>query len=85
MLSRQEGGSPLGAQEVQGSLNVLAGGRVVAEDLVLAHSVLPTRRAARHVRPHVQVEVVAAQVEGEIELLLVAEGEALIPEQLYKL
>ena len=69
MLSRQEGGgSPLGAQEVQGSLSALAGGRVVAEDLVLAHPVLPTR-----------------QVEGEVELLLVAGGEALIPEQLYKL
>ena len=72
------GGSPLGAQEVQGSLSALAGGRVVAEDLVLAHPVLPTRQVARHVRPHVQVEVVAAQVEGEVELLL-------IPEQLYKL
>ena len=69
MLGRQEGGgSPLGAQEVQGSLSALAGGRVVAEDLVLAHPVLPTR-----------------QVEGEVELLLVAGGEALIPEQLYKL
>ena len=62
------GGSPLGAQEVQGSLSALAGGRVVAEYLVLAHPVLPTR-----------------QVEGEVELLLVAGGKALIPEQLYKL
>ena len=72
------GESPLGAQVVQGSLSALAGGRVVAEDLVLAYPVLPARQVARHVLPHVQVEEVAAQVEGEVELLLILE-------QLYKL
>ena len=35
------GGSPLRAQEVQGSLGALADGRVVAEALVLLHPVLP--------------------------------------------
>ena len=49
------------------------------------HPVLPAHQIARHIRPHVQVEVVAAQAEGKIELLLVAEGEAPVPEQLYEL
>ena len=35
------GGSPLRAQEVQGSLGALADGRVAAEALVLLHPVLP--------------------------------------------
>ena len=79
------GRSPLRAKEVQGAFRTLAGGRVVAEALVLTHPVLPARQVARHVRPHVQVDVVDAQVEGEIELLLVAEGKARVPEQLHEL
>ena len=48
-------------------------------------SLLPAATVAGHVRPHVQVDVAATQVVGEGELLLVAEDEALVPEQLYKL
>jgi hypothetical protein len=43
------GGSPLGAQEVQGSLGALADGRVGAEALVFLHPVLSAPQIARHV------------------------------------
>ena len=86
MLSRQEGGgSPLGAQEVHGSLGTLADGRVSAQTLVFLHPHLSACEVARHVRPHVEVHVVALQVVGEIELVLVAKNEALLPEQLHEL
>ena len=79
------GRSPLGTQEVEGPLGTLADGRVGGEALILLHPVFPAPKVAGHIRPHIQVEVAAAQVVGEIKLLLVTEGEAFLPEQLYKL
>ena len=43
--------------------------------------VLPVGLAPRHVSPHVDVEDVAAREVGHVELLLVAKGIALVPEE----
>ena len=48
---------------------------------VLPLPVLPVRLAPRHVSPHVEVEDVAAREVGHVELLLVAKGKALVPEE----
>ena len=86
MFNRQEGGgSPLRAQEVEGSLGTHARGRVGGEALVFLHPILPGGAVAGHVRAHVQVHVAATQVVSQGELVLVAEHVAFPPEQLHKL
>ena len=60
-FNRQEGGgSPLRAQEVEGSLGAVALGRVGGVALVFLHPVLPGGAVAGHVGAHVQVHMVAA-------------------------
>ena len=51
---------------------------------VLCHQELPMCLAARHVRPHGDVEDVTACSVGQVELLLVAQGVSLVPEKVQK-
>ena len=51
---------------------------------VLCHQELPMCLAARHVRPYGDVEDVAVCSIGQVELLLVAQGEVLVPEKVRK-
>ena len=76
--------SPLRAQEVQGVLGTLAGSgsRVGAE--ILLHPELPVGLTAWHVRPHVEGEDVPSSNVGQVELLLVAQGIAFLPQEVQK-
>ena len=78
-------GTPFGAQEVQRTLGTPADGRVGALALVFLHPHFSAHQVARQIRPHIQVHVAAAQIVGEIELVLVGKNEALLPEQLDEL
>ena len=74
-------GAPFTPEEVEVALRALAVevSSVGAEILLLP--VFPAGLAARHVRPHVDGEVVGAGEEGSVEPVLEAEGEALVPEE----
>ena len=79
------GGSPLTPKEVQGSLCTLAASLASVSAQVLTQPVLPVGLAPRHVSPHVDVEDIAAGDVGHVELLLVAKGIALDPEEVQEL
>ena len=82
MLRKQVGGgSPLALKEVQGSLSTLAVSLACVCAQVHALPVLPVSLAPGHISPHVKVEDVAAGEVGHVELLLVAQGVSLVPEE----
>ena len=74
-------GTPLTPEEVEVAHRAVAAevSSVVGE--ILIHPVLPPVVAVRHVRPHVDGEVVGACEVGGVEPVLVTQGEALVPEE----